>query len=68
MKTIINNPYKRGTKEYKAYKKGFKAGYSYYIDTELERIRGELEAIKIKQKLADIIRNINNNTPLNIWK
>lgn len=60
MKTIINNPYKRGTKEYKAYKKGFKAGYSYYIDIELERIRGELDAIKIKQKLCKIVYNIFN--------
>ena len=58
----MNNPYRKGTKEYKAYKNGFKAGYSYYIDIELERLRGELEAIKIKQKLADIIHIINNNT------
>lgn len=58
----MNNPYRKGTKEYKAYKKGFNAGYSYYIDIELERIRRELEAIKIKQKLADIIHLINNNT------
>ena len=66
MKTIINNPYKRGTKAYKAYNKGFNSGYSYYIDIELERLRGELEAIKIQQKLSDIIHLINNNTSLNI--
>lgn len=39
MVEINNNPYKKDSKEYKAYNKGFKAGYSYYINLELERLK-----------------------------
>lgn len=55
-----SNPYRKGSDKYKAYNKGFKAGYSYHLDIELERIKEELEAIKLKQKLCKIAYNIFN--------
>lgn len=55
-----NNPYKKGSDKYKAYNKGFKDGYSYYLDIELERIKGELEVVKLEQEFDKIVYNIFN--------
>lgn len=42
MKQFDGNPYKKGTKAYEAYNKGFNDCCSYYKDLELERLKGEL--------------------------
>lgn len=60
MKKLDGNPYKKGTKSYKAYNKGFKDGYSYYIDLELERLKNELERIELSQKISDMVNRIIN--------
>lgn len=60
MKQFYENPYKKGTKAYKAYNKGFNDGYSYYIDLELERLKAKLDAIEFSQKISDMVNSIIN--------
>lgn len=60
MKKLDGNPYKKGTKAYKAYDKGFNDGYSYYIDLELERLKDELDRIKMSHRIYDMVNRIIN--------
>lgn len=60
MKQFDGNPYKKGTKAYKAYNKGFYYGYSYYIDLELERLKDKLKAIELSQKISDMVNSVIN--------
>lgn len=60
MKQLNGNPYKKGTKAYRAYNKGFNDGYSYYIDLELERLKDKLKAIELSQKISDMVNRIIN--------
>lgn len=60
MKQFNGNPYKKGTKAYKAYNKGFNDGYSYYIYLELESLKSKLEAIELSQKISDMVNRLIN--------
>lgn len=60
MKQLNGNPYKKGTKAYRAYNEGFNAGYSYYIELELKRLKDELEEIERSQRISDMVNRIIN--------
>lgn len=60
MKQFDGNPYKKGTKAYKAYNKGYNDCCSYYRDLELERLKGKLEAIERSQRISDMVNRIIN--------
>lgn len=49
------NPYKKGSKEYKAYDKGFKDGYKHYLDIELKELEIRLESIRLSQMVTNMV-------------
>lgn len=42
------------------FRKGFEAGYSYYIDLELKRLNEELHDVKKVQETAEFFRKLRN--------
>lgn len=42
------------------FRKGFEAGYSYYIDLELKHLNDELHDIKKAQETAELFRKLQN--------